>query len=275
VGVQVATQPRAEIATLKVRESVSRLSDDALARLRAAFTALMARPDNGGYQFFASWHGVSLGICEHHNALFLPWHRGYLYHLELALQDVDPEVTLPWWDWMDEAGVPAAYDGDVLAGSEIKPFGVERQAEWPERTVREIAPPGAGGPGPLPPPLRTSVIGGQEVDLYAWMMDSPSYSEFSQRNWRLHDNIHVWLGGTMSDPNWAAFDPLFWAHHTMVDRLWRIWQHNHSGALPPEEILDQPMTYARAPALTAREVLDVKQLGYEYAGHTDAVDGPG
>jgi tyrosinase len=275
VPVQVATQPRAEIATLKTRESVSQLSADALARLRAAFTALMARPDNRGFQFFASWHGDSIGICDHHNPLFLPWHRGYLYHLELALQDVDPQVTLPWWDWMDEAGVPAAYEADVLAGSEIKPFGVERRPEWPERTTREIAPPGGAGPGPLAPPLRKSVIGGEEVDLYAWMMDSPTYSEFSQRNWRLHDNIHVWIGGTMADPSWAAFDPLFWAHHTMVDRLWRIWQHNHTGALPPDEILDQPMTFARAPALTPRQVLDVKQLGYEYAGQTDSVDGPG
>ena len=42
--------------------------------------------------------------------------------------------------------------------------------------------------------LVAQVAGGK--DAYTWMMDAPSYTEFSQRNWRLHDNIHVWVGGT-------------------------------------------------------------------------------
>jgi tyrosinase len=42
----------------------------------------------------------------------------------------------------------------------------------------------------------------------------------------------------MSLVPFAAFDPIFWAHHTMVDRLWRLWQLRHPGALPPRAILD-------------------------------------
>jgi tyrosinase len=277
VPLQITVQPRIERATLKTRQSVSQLSVDELQRFRATIEAVLARPDNRGFQFFAGWHGVPLGICQHHNELFLPWHRGYLYHFELALQDVDSQVTLPWWNWMDEAGIPAAFDAaevggkpNVLRSVPIEPLGVPRQDGWPEQTYRD---PTTQDPGPLPPPLRAAVIGGEEVDLYKWMMAPSSHIEFNQRCWRLHDNIHVWVGGTMSDPNWAAYDPLFWAHHSMVDRLWRIWQNNNQGALPPG--LDVPMTFAREPSFTVRQVLDVQQLGYEYAGQQATVEGPG
>jgi hypothetical protein len=49
----------------------------------------------------------------------------------------------------------------------------------------------------------------------------------------------------------------------MVDRLWRIWQFNRAGADPPSDVIDTPLTFGRAPSFTVREVLDVKQLGYE------------
>jgi tyrosinase len=280
VPLQVLTQPRVERATLKTRESVTQLPDTALGKFRAAMDAFRKRPDNRGYQFYAGWHGVPFGLCQHHNVLFLPWHRGYLYHFELALQDIDSEVTIPWWNWIDEEGLPDAYAQDQVDGAEnvlqsapIEPYGVPPQPDWPTNTTRE---PGAPqDPAPWPPPLRTAIIAGRPVDLYAWMMDATSYSEFNQRCWRLHDNVHVWVGGTMSDPNWAAYDPIFWAHHSMVDRLWRIWQHRRPGALPPDQILDAPLTFGREPSLSVRQVLDVTQLGYEYAAQTASAEGTG
>ncbi len=33
----------------------------------------------------------------------------------------------------------------------------------------------------------------------------------------------------MGDVAYAAYDPLFWAHHAMVDRIWRLWQLKHTG----------------------------------------------
>ncbi|KAI3326155.1 Di-copper centre-containing protein [Xylariaceae sp. AK1471] len=46
----------------------------------------------------------------------------------------------------------------------------------------------------------------------------------------VHNNIHNWTGGMdayvghMSEPLVAAFDPIFWMHHSNVDRLFAIWQ---------------------------------------------------
>jgi tyrosinase len=268
---QVNTPAPPVRATLKVRESITQMSAPDVARFRKALAGMMARPDNRGYQFFAGWHGVPLELCIHHEPPFLPWHRGYLYYFELALQEIDPEVTVPWWNWMDEPGIPAAFDqkriagkANVLASAPIELLGVKAGPGQPRKTRRE---PGGLVPGPAPPPLRGA---------YDWLMESRSYEEFSQRCWRLHDNIHVWVGGRsgqMADQNWAAYDPLFWSHHAMVDRLWRIWQHQNPGALPPRPLLGEPMSYAKRPSLLVDELLDVKALGYEYAAQTASVPG--
>jgi tyrosinase len=55
-----------------------------------------------------------------------------------------------------------------------------------------------------------------------------------------------------------------------VDRAWRIWQHNHPGARPPAEILDEAL---EPRDLKIRETLDVKRLGYDYAGSAATVPG--
>jgi Common central domain of tyrosinase len=36
----------------------------------------------------------------------------------------------------------------------------------------------------------------------------------------IHNGIHGWVGGTMGDISTSAYDPIFWAHHCMIDRLW-------------------------------------------------------
>ena len=70
----------------------------------------------------------------------------------------------------------------------------------------------------------------------------------------------------------AAYDPIFWAHHCMIDRLWYLWQLDHAGAGIPARLLDR----ALAPfPMTVRDTLDVTRLGYDYAGSTAATNGPG
>ncbi|OCL01252.1 Di-copper centre-containing protein [Glonium stellatum] len=58
----------------------------------------------------------------------------------------------------------------------------------------------------------------------------------------VHDTVHYTIGsgGHMSDIPYAAFDPIFWLHHTMIDRCFAIWQ-----ALYPNSYVE-PMaqTYA-------------------------------
>ncbi|KAK6196963.1 hypothetical protein LQW54_010977 [Pestalotiopsis sp. IQ-011] len=43
----------------------------------------------------------------------------------------------------------------------------------------------------------------------------------------IHNSIHGQIGGQMGNPQVAAFDPIFWLHHTNIDRMFAMWQALH------------------------------------------------
>ncbi|HET9592289.1 MAG TPA: tyrosinase family protein [Solirubrobacterales bacterium] len=255
-----AQAPRA----LRHRRSVRRLTDGQLADFRESIAAAQAIGDDRGYQYWAGIHGLPLPIsCVHHRELFLPWHRAYLYMFEKALQERVPGVTLPWWNWTVEhdTGIPTAYtkrrvDGKAnpLYDSPIQPAG--RETPRQKRTTRE-----PGAPGALPAPADVEAV-----------LANPDFITFQTQLESVHDGVHVWVGGTMGDIEVAAYDPLFWAHHAMIDRLWYLWQLRHPGAGIPPQLLDRALPPF---PLTVRDTLDITRLGYDYAAATAAAEGPG
>ncbi|KAK1700074.1 hypothetical protein BDP55DRAFT_645836 [Colletotrichum godetiae] len=40
----------------------------------------------------------------------------------------------------------------------------------------------------------------------------------------VHNAVHDYIGGNMGFPAISAFDPIFWLHHTNIDRIFAIWQ---------------------------------------------------
>ena len=72
----------------------------------------------------------------------------------------------------------------------------------------------------------------------------------------------------MTDIPFAAYDPIFWAHHCMIDRLWRMWQLRHPQASFPENVAKQVMEPFN---LTAGDVLDPTTLGYDYVSSSTAI----
>src|SRR5262249_8799135 len=46
--------------------------------------------------------------CQHGSFFFLSWHRMYLYYLERILRAAsrDPNLTLPYWNYTDDANKP-------------------------------------------------------------------------------------------------------------------------------------------------------------------------
>src|ERR1035441_2506947 len=73
---------------------------------------------------------------------------------------------------------------------------------------------------------------------------------------------------TMSEIPLAAFAPVFWAHHTMIDRLWALWQLAHPGAGVGSVPLNHPL--GPFPTLTVAHTLSTTALGYDYAAATSS-----
>jgi tyrosinase len=251
---------------LEHRPSVQQMTAAQLELLRKAVSATQAIADDRGYQHWAGIHGLPLPMyCQHGTPLFLPWHRAYLYLFEKALQDAVPGTMLPWWDWTADhaTGIPPAYAEENAGGNPNPLFSSPIQAggrepRGPDHTVRE---PGLPEAPPLPPPGRIKQILalGDFIDFQTQLED-------------VHNGVHVWVGGTMSDIATAAYDPVFWAHHTMIDRVWRLWQLAHPAASPPAKLLGRALPPF---PMTVTQTLDATALGYDYAASASSAPGPG
>ena len=89
---------------------------------------------------------------------------------------------------------------------------------------------------------------------------------FSEAFAGFHDNVHVWVGGEMGNTAWAAYDPLFWSHHCMVDRAWYLWQIQPSNAnfVWDPQLLSTALSVPGT-TFTVADILDITKLGYGYA----------
>jgi tyrosinase len=162
---------------------------------------------------------------------FLPWHRLYLYYLELALQvsgGRGPNVSIPYWDWTVDQAIPdwlvkITQPVQGQSNNEVTfPINVWRDPDGPGKT--------------LPPP--------EDV---AKLMQIKTYSEFTQClemgkgcavgnalgfKSEMHNQVHNWVGGTMTSTSTAPADIIFWMHHANVDRIWSQWQNQHPTEYP-------------------------------------------
>jgi tyrosinase len=263
---------------LRYRKSVTALTEQEIGTLRSGFSSMLGLGDDRGYEYWAGIHGLPLPIsCTHGSPFFLPWHRAYLFYFEQYLLDVMPPgaaVSLPWWDWSTQAGIPPSYavgalsDGtpNSLAGASISGIPDAQFAQIGEQVVTATnRQPGPTGPGHGPEGLPSA-------EAVAAVLALETFDDFSNQLEDLHNEVHMWVGGTMSEIPVAAFDPLFWAHHTMIDRLWALWQQTHPGAGVGSVPLDHPL--GPFPTLNVGQTLSVSALGYQYAAATSSAPSP-
>ncbi|HXZ01392.1 MAG TPA: tyrosinase family protein [Stellaceae bacterium] len=251
---------------MAIRQNIANLSATELAAWRQVVTKSMAIQDNRGYVYFAGMHGLPNQYCQHSNPLFLPWHRAYLYMLEMALRDIDGSVSLPWWDWTSDDshanGLPAAYTDDTIAnpllsGETGLPEATldQIQAQLPDVLDFSVDPPrtvrAPGPPDELP-----------SADTINSILAASTFDDFTAQLEDQHNLVHGWVGGAMGIVPIAAFDPIFFAHHTMIDRLWYLWQLRNPNAGVGTVPLDQALL---GTPLTVGQVLDIGRLGYDYA----------
>jgi tyrosinase len=244
-----------------------------VAALQDAYDKMQAlsATDNRSWIYWSEFHGFNRYECWHHARvgndsfpydLFLPWHRAYLLFFDNAARDQNPSAILPWWDWTSDPshqdGLPAAYKSGGSALETGPMPALNGQAE--RRTTRN-----EGDPGSLPTAPQVEDV-----------LNLTDFRDFSNQLQDIHDGIHGWVGGDMGSIATSAFDPVFWAHHAMIDRIWYLWQLRHGMNNIPANYLDK----ALFPGYTVQQVLDMRALGYDYAAAavaagTDVPDGVG
>lgn len=278
---------------MAIRENVAAMTPQNVTRLRNSYVRMKGLLDDRGYDWLASLHGLTLpSWCEHGTALFLPWHRAYLFFWELAMQTrLGPrlsirapeasqfaDVGLPWWDWTSaqsaSIGLPVAFTqtvsgGNTLLDARIGAAGGPAYSTgvWSSGLVASVR---ADNPGLLklgnPPATRRSPRPPADLPKAAsvqnLVMSQTTFATFSTALEQVHNQVHTWTGGSMSTTRAAAYDPVFWSHHAMIDRLWYLWQIGPNGAAPANNLLDIVLTPF---PMTVRQTLSISALNYDYA----------
>ena len=192
--------------------------------------------------------------ARHNDGLFLPWHRQQLLHLERIVARLTGHETfaMPYWDWQEHRFLPdwITEPSSPLSGAEraagvaTLDFAAARWAESPY-TARLAEDDFETFCGKLPE-------GAGMVEGYG------------------HNHIHQLIGGDMKTARTSARDPMFWLHHSNVDRVWATWHRNRGkdlypaawSALEVDGFVDTEGR--RAPAVRVAETLETRALGYDY-----------
>jgi len=195
--------------TVAVRPAAHRLGMDS-PETTALRTAVASLRQQGWWDFLATYHrqycGRSQDVEIHWSWNFLPWHRLYLTIVERHLQAVigDSSLGLPYWDWYARGTVPEIYFSDPLNDTtrEIQPWEAMQLDDFgdaaTENRLTDI------------PDFRR--FGGGEPFASGQLEQGP------------HGGGHVFVGGNMAQFATAGLDPLFYAHHCNIDRLWEVWR---------------------------------------------------
>ena len=140
--------------------------------------------------------------CPHGVPVFLPWHRLYMAFMEEELGE-----PLPYWDWTQDAELPGLW------------------------SLSEIDAPIKEGVNSQCPPSRF-VSRGSNIQINKDQLKGMTREAFVQKDYSgfvseisdPHNDVHVSIGCDMGTVRTAAYDPIFFLHHSYVDYQWAFWQ---------------------------------------------------
>jgi len=242
-------------------------SDPILVGYRRAITAMKALPANNpcSWSYQAAIHGTlatpvltAWNTCHIDSRYFWSWHRMYLYWFERIVRKHSGmyDWAIPFWDWANpaERQLPPAFrtGGGAL-------FDASRSAALND------------GTGSVSTGFGTSVANANLLlDFYT------AQGGFNGP----HGGIHGAVSGNMCCTWTAAQDPIFWLHHSTVDRQWNLWLAQGGGRSNPLADADwrnHQFTFfdecCQEVKMRGCDVLRAaKQLSYVYEGEPPQVE---
>nr|ABN13632.1 polyphenol oxidase [Doritis pulcherrima x Phalaenopsis hybrid cultivar] len=183
----------------------------------------------------------NLELQIHNCWLFFPWHRFYLYFHERILGKLigDDTFALPFWNWDSPKGMQLP---SIYTPTSSSLYDPRRDPAHQPPTIIDL------DFGISPPPntkkeliednlkivYRQVISNGPTAELFLGAPlragDQPDPGAGSLENVP-HGTVHIWTGDSRQ-PNredmgvfyTAARDPIFFAHHSNIDRLWDVWK---------------------------------------------------
>lgn len=178
--------------------------------LLSAISKMKANTNSADPNSWTYWVNIHLNRCPHGIPYFLGWHRGYLYYFEKQLRTVsgDSGLILPYWDYYSYASLPAEFTNSASTN----PLYVPR-VNTNIRQALTLAPFGStilNFPRGYSNAFEPSVEGAP------------------------HNPVHDIIGDVMATMQ-SPTDPIFWLHHSNIDRLWVAWVAAGNGRKMPSK----------------------------------------
>ncbi|WP_406187959.1 tyrosinase family protein [Streptomyces sp. NBC_01006] len=222
----------------------------------------------GGNQYskFTADH-YAVGSGAHGSPGFFVWHRYFLRQFEKALQEIDPSVSLPYWDVTRDSQAPErsfifseSYMGgnggsDGRGGALNAPFVGWRVPSANSGLVARYFSRGTTIPSWTAPEI-----------LNSYLDHRASYDAIRQQIESTFSRVHAGIGGNNGDMSfmYTTNDPIYWVFACFIDLVYAEWQKRH-----PDRTNDYPTDpkktrIASYDGVYVAEVFDTRALGYTY-----------
>ena len=224
-------------------------NDPMLETYRDAVAIMQGKPNNdpSSWSSLTHIHGVNMfnyHFCPHGNWYLLPWHRAYVVTYEQIVRELtgNKDFAMPYWDWTANPKLPEQFTSATLPNNQPNPLFVATRT-WP---AADPMPPDIVGPSIL-----QSIM--QETDFEFFGTTRPQGQNSLAQSWITsktgdqgtleatpHNLVHNNIGGFMPTPM-SPTDPIFFMHHSNIDRIWDAW--NHAGNDNSTDSLWTDMTF--------------------------------
>jgi hypothetical protein len=181
----------------------------------------------GGVSFWFKQDEIHQATHVHGGPEFLPWHRELVNRFEIMLRQVDPRLSLHYWDWTRDAtplftsSFMGSGSGD--AGNPWLSEGFYNPTADPYRA--DAFDPTHNNPADPPRTLTRNYSGGTfPASTDTDIVNATDYQALRDLLENAHDSAHGLIGGTLSNPHISFRDPFVFLLHSNVDRLFTRWQ---------------------------------------------------
>lgn len=215
---------------------------------------------------------------------FLLWHRLYIAHFERIVRKLSgyQDFALPYWGYTDTTNVavnrrmPQIYQDKTKSLYEVSRFD-SLNNNYPVQG------------GILPALNLTDLFENTDFLLFTSNIDTAPHGAMHGYIGGGFNDLSIYNpiyqkpteGGLMGHVPSAAFDPIFWAHHSNIDRVWQQWTNSPNGSLVTlKDLQNQPWKYTffdengKEVNYTTQQVYDmIYKVDYDYDDTPTASEG--